>query len=108
MLMRSYRQKATYWGVPTSNGVGGESFATPVVLLVRWEDRKEQFTMEDGELAVSNAIVFVKQDVEIGGYLYLGETDEASPHLIPEAFPIRQFRKVPNLRAVTSERRAFL
>lgn len=108
MLTRGYRQTATYWGSPTDNGTGGFSYAAPVQFRVRWEDKQMQFSNQVGELQVSQAVVFVSQEVEVGGYLYLGTSAAADPHTVEGAYEIKQTMTIPDLRNARSERRAFL
>jgi hypothetical protein len=109
MLHHSYRQEATYWGAPVPNGYGGHSYSDPVLLNVRWEGMPERFTDGTGEEHVAQAVVYVPVDVEVGGYLALGDRREATaPTDLNDALPVRQFMKVPDLRNVDVERRAFL
>lgn len=108
MITRAYTQIATYWGSPTSDGLGGNTYAVPVTLKVRWEEREEEFIDRNGETKVSNAIVWTSVDVDTLGFLYLGASTEADPTLVTDAFRILQFRKIPSLRGSQFERRAFL
>lgn len=108
MIGRGYKQTATYWGAPTPNGTGGYTYAAPVTMLVRWEERQQQFNNEQGETLLSNAVVFVPEDVTVGGYLYLGTSGAADPSAVDGAYEIRQMVKIPDLRNAVSERRAFL
>lgn len=100
-------QTCTYWGAPLPNGFGGFTFAAPVSLACRWEEIAEQFTNNQGELLVSKAKVYLNVDVHIGGYLFLGSSVVSNPTTIA-SYPIRQFSKIPDLRAVIFERIAFL
>lgn len=109
MLRQSYRQEATYWGAPEHTGYGGITYAAPELMRVRWEAMPERFTNDRGEELVAQAVVYVTKDVEVGGYLALGNHQTVeNPEDIHEAFAIRQFMKVPDLRNVDHERRAFL
>lgn len=107
-ITRGYNQIATYWGEPVSDGYGGETFAAPRSLLVRWEERSVEFSDQSGETHISKAVVFVEEPLDIGGYLYLGESAEAIPGNIKDAHDIRQFSTIPDLRRVSSEYRAYL
>ena len=60
-----------------------------------------------GNEFMSKAIVYVLQDVDELGYLYLGDLDDIdsseqdSPEEIKGAFLIRKFNKSPQLRSTT-------
>lgn len=94
-------QTAVYWSCPTNDGYGGFTFADPVEIPVRWEDRTEVITAGDGSQYVSKAKILVTQDVDEGGYLYLGslsdltEAQKTDPTRLPTAWKIRRFDKVP-------------
>ena len=108
-------QTAVYWGTPTPDGYGGRTFVDPVELLpgsdngVRWEERAEKFIDLNGEEAVSRAVIYVAQDCDIGGYLFLGDLDdlssgeEADPQTVADAWEIRGWSKIP-----TRDARGFL
>jgi hypothetical protein len=103
-----YTQEVTYWGSPVSDGLGGKTFASPVALKARWENKQEQFHMLTGELTVSNAVVYLQQAVALGGYLYLGTSVAASPFDVEGAWPIRGYVEIPDLRVVSILRKAML
>ena len=48
-IARRYKQKATYWSVSGTDSSGDPSFATPVSIKVRWEQRTVVFTRPNGE-----------------------------------------------------------
>lgn len=109
------KQTAVYWGNPTSDGAGGATFDEPVELNVRWEDRSELYIdMTTGRELRSSAVVFVSEDVERGGYLYLGtlsdlsSSQEADPLLIDGAFEVREFKKTPDRKGTSFVRRVLL
>ena len=107
-LIRNLRQTATYWGNPAPDGWGGLTFDAPVEVDCRWEEKVEVFTTAAGKEARSIAVVFLGQDVDVDGYLYLGSSTEASPKDVGGAYQIRAFKKVPNIRATYWERKAWL
>ena len=108
MNTRAYTQDATYWGSPVSNGLGGFTYAAPVALKVRWEERQEEIITHGGEVKTSRAIVWVKQDLDTEGFLYLGTSTASDPATVHGAFKIQEFRKIPSIRGTSFERRAFL
>ena len=105
MLSRNYTEPITYWGAPTPDGEGGESFAAPVALAGRWEDRNDEFNTPTGETMISRSTVFVTTDLQIGGYLLRGASVVASP-TTAGAQEIKAFIKVPAIRYNDYERRA--
>ncbi len=108
LVANAYNQIITYWSPATPNGYGGYNYGAPVPLLGRWEDKAEEITSPIGEKFISRSTVFVPADVVIGGYLMLGSSAAADPSVLPSAFPIRQFIKVPDIRSADHERRAIL
>lgn len=104
------KQTVVYWANPVPDGYGGFTFDTPVELSGRWEYRNDLFIDGKGREVRSSAVVYVSEDVAVGGWLFLGELiDLTSDWSIPnEAKEIRGFRKVPDLDAVYFERKAWL
>lgn len=104
----TYKQTATYWASPVDDGYGGYSYTAPVALAVRWEEKQEEFTDPQGKINISQAVVYIKGDVTVGGYLLLGSSVAGNPSAEHEAYLIKQFAKTPDLRNLFNERRAFL
>lgn len=98
----------TYWGNPRNDGTGGLVFDDPVQIEARWEERVEETFDDKGKSFVSRANVFVRQDVDIGGYLYNGVSLFTDPTSVEGAWPIKQFLKVSNMGRTRIERRALL
>jgi len=107
-MRNNFRQSATYWASPVSDGMGGYSWDAPTALKVRWEDRQEQFANEFGEALVSKALVFTDVDIDTNGYLYLGTSVVTDPSTLSGAYKVRQFIKLPDLRQMINERKAYL
>lgn len=105
-------QTLVYWANPVPDGYGGYVYDLPVEILGRWEDTSELFIDKTGHEVRSRAKVFLTQDVEEGGYLFLGEITDLSSSLDPQdmekAYEIRAFKKVPNLDATDFERKCWL
>ncbi len=101
-ISRHLKQKATYWVLTGGGGFAGYTYATPVVINVRWEVKQELFRDAAGEEVLSKAIIFTEQDVTVGDYLALGELDTVlDPTTLPgETFRIRAFEKVTDLQNV--------
>ena len=110
----SLKQTAVYWGAPVSTGAGGRTFADAVELDVRWEERHDMFIDAQGQEKQSSAVVFISQDVVVGGYLFLGDLDdlssgeEADPMIVSGAYEIRQFDKIPDAKGSSFMRKAWL
>ena len=113
LLTKSLKQSAVYWSTPVASGYGGYSFSDPVELDVRWEERQELFINVQGKEERSQAVVYLDQDVDIGGYLYLGELDDfdssdPDPQNVSDAKEIRAFQKIPNIKATSFLRKVWL
>ena len=115
LMTRNCAQTAVYWGNPVNDGYGGFTFDTPIEVACRWEDRIGQFTARNGEQIYTKATVYVLQDVEEGGWVYLGTLadiateDTDKPKTIDTAYEIKRFDKLPGLGSTTEfVRKAYL
>ena len=113
IITRMRKQTLVYWGSPVPDGYGGATFAAAVELSCRWEDKQELFVAPNGKEVLSQSVVYVGVDVDIGGYLYLGlesdlDSNHTNPEIISGAREIRQFSKLPTLRATEYLRTAWL
>lgn len=96
-------QTAVYWGSPVNDGYGGKTFGAAVEIDVRWEDKNELVTLNNGKEYMSKATILVTADVDLGGYLYLGteddlESDHSDPLAVDDAFEIKKFDKIPMIK----------
>lgn len=114
LITRMRKQKVVYWGGPVKDGRGGyKSFDAPVELSARWERTVLRFIGPDGQEAITNAVAYVGVDLDVEGFLYLGAESELDPvHEDPQTisgvFQIKQFGKIPNLKATEFLRIAYL
>lgn len=112
LLTKNLLQAAVYWSTPVNDGYGGRTFAAAVEIVCRWEQRQELFIDAAGQEKTSKAIVYLSQDVDLGGYLYLGTLASLGaspvPNTVAAAFEIRGFGKIPNIRATEYERKVWL
>jgi len=105
------KQTAVYWGSPQDDGYGTFTYADPVEIKCRWEEKREVISMigddRKSREIVSKAQVWVLQDVDEEGYLYLGTLDstdaltsaeEENPADIDGAYKIQLLEKTPELR----------
>ncbi len=113
-LSKKLNQTAVYWANPVNDGQGGRTFDDPVELSVRWEQRQELFIDGFGQEVRSTAVVYLLQDVVLGGFLYLGtlndvsSAEEADPMNLSNAFAIRNFESIPNVKATAFLRKVWL
>jgi len=101
-------QTCTYWGAPVSSGFGGTTFSLPSPLPCRWEEKAEEFVDASGQTKVSRAIVYLSDDVEVGGYLFLGDVSTVDPTSLDGAYNIQRYSKMPDIRAANYLRKAWL
>lgn len=106
---KALNQQATTWRA-SPNGYGGDAFSVPLLVLCRWQNRQEIFRSNiDQREIVSQAVVYVDTDLDVGDYLCLGDqTLVADPSVLKGAFKIQRFDVVTDLRSVSSVRMAVL
>lgn len=113
------RQTAVYWALEGEESSGDNfdefgqpQYTTPIEISVRWEARTEEFLDAKGTRILSNAIVYVDRDVDIAGVLMLGELTDITNQKIPkendDAWEIKRYEKLPNLRNTEILRTVFL
>jgi len=118
-IARLCNQTAVYWGNPVDDGYGGKDFDDPVEIACRWEDKISVMSDAQGNQFVSKSVVYVLQDLDEEGYLFLGTLDDLDedtdssgsyydPRVIDQAFEIKAFDKSPNLKATEFVRKAYL
>ena len=116
LISRMRRQDAIYWAAPVPTGYGKWSYTAPVAIKVRWEDVAEEFMDPANQRLVSKSLVYVGQVMQPNEWLKLGvlvpedeegETD-TDPTKEPDAFRIRQFAQVPNIRNTETLYMAYL
>jgi len=105
---RNLRQNASYWPPGTPDGFGGVNFGAPTTIKARWEDKAVLFIDRAGVESRARARIYVNQDVELRGYIYLGVSASTDPTTVDGAYEIRDFRKTPNLQATEFERRVLI
>ena len=111
-MARQCVQTAVYWGNPVDNGFGKNTYDDPVELPppdngVRWVQKVQVLRDWEGKGDIFECIgfVYVLQELDKDGCLFLGtlsdlDSDEYdSPLSNPNVFRIRQFEKMPALKA---------
>lgn len=99
-------ETCVYWGTPVKDGVGGWTFADPVEIDCRWDEKQELKVAANGNRWSSQAAVLVNIDLDRMGYLYHGSLADLAtagytginPVKIPTAFIIWQFERIPMVR----------
>jgi hypothetical protein len=110
MLVRAaYTQEATYWGAPVHNNWGGTDYGQPRVIMVRWHEKTERFLNREGQDQLSNAIVFLPEEIDEFGYLAMGDVSNvAKPEDTDKAFQIQRIEIIPDLRNLNKQIMAYL
>jgi hypothetical protein len=72
VIARQFKQRAVYWGSPNEDGYGGKTFADAIEIACRWEEMRQVILDTKGNQIVCRALIFVNQDLDEEGYLYLG------------------------------------
>jgi len=115
MITRNCKQTCVYWGSPSDTGYGNKVFADARELMCRWEDKSQLIRMDDGNEISSRAIVYVLEDVDVEGMMWLGTLDDLyseydlessattidDPKSIDNAYIIKKFEKSPVLGSTT-------
>lgn len=107
--MLKYPHTATYWSPAVLNEYGERSYGAPASISVRWEEKTEVFLdRSSGKEKISQSVVYLKQDVDEDGFMYLGASVEADPKGVTKSFLIRKFHKIPSLSGKKYTRQAWL
>jgi hypothetical protein len=125
-LRRILNQKALYWAPLGDNQFNEKSYALPVVIKVRWEDKREEIVTAMGTRIVSNARLYMGTDVLEGGFVFLllggakppsTMTDQAlissipnshDPTRVENAREIYKFEKMPDRKVTEFLRTVYL
>jgi len=102
------RESITYWAPSGVDNFGDPSFAAPVTIKSKWEDRTELFIDAEGRETRSKSVVYVDTDLITGGYLFRGNSSVTDPLSVSDTFMIKDYRKISDFENVTHERRAML
>lgn len=98
-------QTAIYWGTPVRDSYNNITYDSPVEIPCRWQDIQQFITDKKGDQTTSMAMVYVTQDVDEEGVLYLGNLNDLSseqetdPNLLDKAYKIKRFEKIPSLHS---------
>ncbi len=109
-LTRNLRQNITVWNqAAAKDNFGNLTYSSPRIIKGRWEENANLTITLDGREITSQAVVFLKEDVAKGDYLFLGVDSTSSPNSVSDAFEVKAFKKTPSLmNAKQFERMAVL
>lgn len=92
------KQSVTYWAPSSRDAYGKITFAAPIAVTARWEERQELFRDARGEEIMSKARVYCASAVALDGYLFNGTSVATDPTSVLGAFQIRNVGLQPDLR----------
>ena len=78
-------QPIVYWANPVSDGFTGFEYDDPVQLYGRWEELNEVIMGPNGKELISQARVFLTQEVAEEGRMWLGSMDDLDSAPDPDA-----------------------
>jgi len=97
----SRKQIAVYWAPLTADGLGQPTYADPVEIAVRWEDKNEIFISKEGTEERSISIAYPAVDVVLEGCLWLGALadlpSDDSPHGVDDVRKIKALYNCPGV-----------
>lgn len=105
---RNMPQTATYWAVASRNAFNEPTFAAPVQIKCRWEDKVVLFRDAAGRERVSTAVVYPNQPLALEGYLFLGTSASTTPRALSGAHEILQVGASPNISGTLTLNKAYL
>jgi hypothetical protein len=108
-------QTAVYWGYPVNDGYGSKTYADPVEISVRWEDKMYVVNDKDGKEIGADVKVLVTEDLDIEGQLCLCTLDDLEdssyvldsgqdypyPYQVSNTFEILVVEKIPMIKSTT-------
>ncbi len=112
LIDRMRKQQAVWWAVDSIDKFGQEVYAAPIQIMCRWEDVSKQFLDANGEIQMSQAVVYTDRDTPPKGVLMLGLiasiTDPTNIKENVGAWEIMRFDKLPTLNNKEALRTAYL
>ena len=89
----------TYWSPGLMDVFGELDFATPMELAGRWQATNELFTDINNREQISNAIVYLNMEVEVGGWLFLGFDPSNDPKEVAGAYEVKKVDATHRLKS---------
>lgn len=102
VISKMRRQDAVYWGPPVPDGNGSFTWPSPVAIKCRWDAVEGEVVGPRTQDVQYQSTIYVDQEVEIDGYLFLGTLSDVGtddPTEIAGARRIVGYSESPNFRA---------
>ena len=90
-------QTITYWAPQGRDGFGKYTFSAPQTMNARHEEKLETIKQSDGEIEQSTIVIWTKNKLERGGYVYIGTTTATDPTTVSGAKEILQNIDIPSI-----------
>lgn len=118
LITKMRKRKAVWWRRLGRDKFMNWSYAAPVEIDCRWDDITTEFVDPQGDTKISRSVVYVDRDMTPGDVLFFGtktsDHDDylggagKSPERFPNAYSIKQFSKIDNLKATEQLRTVYL
>ncbi len=109
MPIRHLHQVLTYWApAGTYDTYGKPLYLSPVQYNCRWEDKQQNFVNKIGTEKVSKSRIFLSEQLDIDGFVFLGTSVASDPTQVSGAREIQALGRIPDLRNLKSLTTVFL
>jgi len=111
LLQRLFTQTIVLWATPVNNGYNTITFAAPVEIKGRWEDKVDLIYNANRETQESKAHLYTLANVQEENWVYLGLLTDltagqlANPKLVDGAHLVMQIETFVDLRGITIYRK---
>lgn len=101
--------EATFWEFTGQDGFGTDTYAAPILVNVRWEERTDLIILDKEVREPSRAEIWTDRKMANGSYLALGDhTGTANPREVDDAEITRGYREIGSITGNEVERKVFL
>lgn len=99
----------TYWQAIATDGYGKKTFATPILILGRWDNSTDLRQVKTEEKLDPTIIVTLSQAVAVGDYMALGNyASTTDPLTIDNAYEVTHFDATNSTMGMDTLNRATL
>lgn len=101
VITKMRKQTAVYWAPGAFDNYGRPLALPPIQIACRWDDANEQYLDKNGNMQMSQAIVYPDRQLAFGGILWKGLITgivSGSPFNNPYAWEIAKLQAIPNFR----------